>query len=91
MVGKLVPDDKVKVDTPLMKWVLVSVTACNRKKGQTRTNWMSCIILIFWKASSMKQNSYGLEQRLLDWENKAANLKARYEQSSHDKAMQEDY
>ena len=39
----------------------------------------------------MKQDSYDLEHLLLDWENKAANLKVQFEQSSHDEAMWEDY
>ena len=39
----------------------------------------------------MKQDSYDLEQCLLDWKNKAADLRARLEQSSYDEAMPEDY
>ena len=45
----------------------------------------------FQESQSTKQDSYDLEQCLLDWKNKADDLKARLEQSSHDKAMREDY
>ena len=38
-----------------------------------------------------KQDSYDIEQCLLDWKNKADDLKAQLEQFSHDEAMWEDY
>ena len=45
----------------------------------------------FHESLSKKQDSYDCEQSLLDWENKADNLNALLEQSSHDKARREDY
>ena len=39
----------------------------------------------------MQQDSYDLEQCLLDWENKPDDLKAQLEQSIHNEAMREDY
>ena len=45
----------------------------------------------FQESQSVKQDSYDLKQRLLEWENKADDMEVRLAQSSNDKTMQEDY